>query len=194
MAYWIGVLTTQEYRAERLGQPSTVRVGGAVSAGPAVPRTGDEVVLVAAADDGGAVPAPRPVVFGLGRIRGEEPVEVAYTHRFFDAPLPAAGPLAPATVPGLHPLAPGDYADLAQQLGAETPVPGPPPRNWLVSVALPIEAGTPAEAVQAFWTYVEQLGPSQLPAFVSPSGDELAMQAYLLGEPANQDPEEDDEA
>jgi hypothetical protein len=65
--------------------------------------------------------------------------------------------------------------------------------DWLVSVALPIEASTPAEAVRAFWTYVRQLGPTQLPAFVSPSGDELAMQAYLVGEPTNLDPEDDDD-
>lgn len=64
-------------------------------------------------------------------------------------------------------------------------------QDWLVSVCLPIEAGTPAEAVRAFWGYVGQLGAAQLPTFVSPSGDELAMQAYLLGEPTDLDPEQD---
>ena len=54
------------------------------------------------------------------------------------------------------------------------------------------DAGSKAEAVREFWTYVDKLGPSQLPAFVWPRGDELAMQAYLLGERVNLDPEEDE--
>ncbi|GIH11285.1 hypothetical protein Rhe02_93520 [Rhizocola hellebori] len=61
----------------------------------------------------------------------------------------------------------------------------------MVSVALPIEAGSPAEAVAEFWRYVTELGPAELPAFVSPAEDELAMQAYVADEPAPQDPEED---
>jgi len=65
--------------------------------------------------------------------------------------------------------------------------------TWLVSVALPIEAGTPADAVRQFWSHVVELGPAELPTYVWPSGDELAMQAFVLGEEANQDPEEDDE-
>jgi hypothetical protein len=63
--------------------------------------------------------------------------------------------------------------------------------SWLVSLDLPIEAGSPAEAVAEFWAYVRELGPAQLPAFVSPRGNELAMQAYLLDAPVNLDPEED---
>lgn len=66
-------------------------------------------------------------------------------------------------------------------------------RTWLVSVDLPIEADTPAEAVAAYWRYLAELGPDELPAFVSPLEDELAMRAYVGGEPANLDPEEDDE-
>ena len=66
-------------------------------------------------------------------------------------------------------------------------------KNWLVSVAMPIEADSPAEEVRQFWTYVAELGPAELPAFVWPSGDELAMQAFVLGVEANQDPEEEDE-
>jgi hypothetical protein len=62
---------------------------------------------------------------------------------------------------------------------------------WLVSVTLPIEADSPAEAVDEFWHYVTTLGPAELPAFVSPLRDELAMQAFVKGEPANLDPEED---
>jgi|SRR6476660_3980378 len=64
-------------------------------------------------------------------------------------------------------------------------------RTWLVSVDLPIEAATPADAVHQFWSYVRQLGPSELPAYVRPSDDELAMRAYVLGVEVNQDPEED---
>ena len=64
-------------------------------------------------------------------------------------------------------------------------------QTWLVSLDLPIEAPTPAEAVRLFWSYVRDLGPAELPAFVSPAGDELAMQAFVLGEEANQDPEEE---
>jgi len=67
-----------------------------------------------------------------------------------------------------------------------------PRPTWLVSLDLPIEAATPAEAVNLFWAYVRELGPDQLPTFVSPSGDELSMQAMLGGEPVNLDPEEDD--
>ena len=63
---------------------------------------------------------------------------------------------------------------------------------WLVSVALPIEARTSAAAVRQFWSHVLELGPAELPTYVWPSGDELAMQAFVLGEEANQDPEEDE--
>jgi hypothetical protein len=63
--------------------------------------------------------------------------------------------------------------------------------RWQVSVSLPIEADSPADAVAGFWAYVSQLGPDQLPAYVSPAGDELAMRAYLHNEPTNLDPEED---
>jgi hypothetical protein len=67
-----------------------------------------------------------------------------------------------------------------------------PKSEWFVTVALPIEASSRAEAVSEFWAYVDSLGPLELPAYVWPRGDELAMQAYLLGEPTNLDPEEDD--
>ena len=57
----------------------------------------------------------------------------------------------------------------------------------------PIEASSPAEAVRQFWSHVLELGPAELPTYVWPSGDELAMQAFVLGAEANQDPEEEDE-
>jgi hypothetical protein len=63
-------------------------------------------------------------------------------------------------------------------------------RTWLVSIDLPIEAGSPAAAVELFWSYLRELGPDELPVFVSPVEDELAMQAYLGGEPHDLDPED----
>jgi hypothetical protein len=65
-------------------------------------------------------------------------------------------------------------------------------KSWLVTVALPIEASSPAEAVGEYWRYVRELGPGELPAYVSPMGDELDMIPYVGGEPTNLDPEEDD--
>jgi hypothetical protein len=64
-------------------------------------------------------------------------------------------------------------------------------KRWMVTVALPIEAASEAEAVAEFWRYVAELGAEELPAFVSPAGDELAMQAYVADEPAPLDPEDD---
>jgi hypothetical protein len=109
---------------------------------------------------------------------------VAYTRRSFDDPAVAErlrldGPVTP--------LDPATYRSLAARLA-----PAVDSQTWLVSLDLPIEAPSAAEAVRLFWTYVMELGPRELPAFVSPAGDELAMQAFVLGEEANQDPEEDD--
>jgi hypothetical protein len=172
MACWAVVVSAERYAAERLFQYESLDLP---AAGPA---PGDEVVLV-------AVGSP-PVVFGLGRVRDGA---VAYTHRSFDAPVPASD--APAhDGPGVHPLDPVDFAALADRVGADRRV-DVAKREWLVSVDLPIEAPSAAEAVRAFWTYVTTLGPRELPAFVAPVGDELAMRAYVLGEPANLDPEED---
>jgi len=66
-----------------------------------------------------------------------------------------------------------------------------PRARWLVSVALPIEASSPAEAVREFWAYVDSLGPDELPAFVSPAADELAMRAFVMDREAVLDPEDD---
>jgi len=65
-------------------------------------------------------------------------------------------------------------------------------KAWLVNVALPIEAESPAEAVGEYWRYVAELGSAQLPAYVCPVGDELAMTPFVAGAPTNLDPEEDD--
>lgn len=64
-------------------------------------------------------------------------------------------------------------------------------RTWLVSLDLPIEAADPAEAAAEFWHYLRELGPDRLPVFVAPLGDELAMRAYLSGQPHDLDPEDE---
>jgi hypothetical protein len=64
-------------------------------------------------------------------------------------------------------------------------------KQWLVSVALPIEADTPDGAVREFWRFLAELGPAELPAYVWPPGDELAMLAFLEDGPAPLDPEDD---
>jgi hypothetical protein len=171
MAHWVVVVPPSRYEDERLVYRDTL----AVSAdGPA---DGDAAVLVAA--------LPEPVVFGLGRFGGPG---VAYTHRVFDDPQPADG-LAPGE-PGVYRLDPAAFAAVAGKIGAQHRVDAPR-RVWLVSVDLPIEASSRAEAVRTFWSYVQRLGPRELPAFVSPAGDELAMQAYVLGEETSLDPEEE---
>src|SRR6266705_483701 len=127
---------------------------------------GDQVVLVAG-----------DVVFGFAVVVRDG--WLRYTRRLFDTPLPASG-----LVPG--PLAPDAYAALVAQAGPAQPV-----RTWMGGVDLPIEAESPGEAVRQYWSYLKELGPGELPAYVSPAGDELAMQAYLLGDPTSLDPEED---
>jgi hypothetical protein len=174
MGRWAMVVAAERYAQERLVAHDAVELTGA---GPA---PGDEVALVAAADP--------PLVFGLGRVTPE--TTVAYTHRLLDEPVVAAS-LAFA-VPGAHPLDEAAWQAVTSGITADHRVDADK-RTWLVSVDLPIEAPSPAEAVRIFWSYVQELGPRELPAFVSPSGDELAMQAFVLGEPANQDPEEDDD-
>jgi hypothetical protein len=199
MAQWAVVLPADRYEAERLFHhdrvelPELIGAGGRLShadgvpaplaatthADPSVaataPAPGDEVLLLAE--------LPRPAIVALGRV--EAGGAIAYTRRGFDAPQPA-GEL-PLDGPVTR-LEPASFRALAGRLA-----PPADPRTWLVSVDLPIEAATPAEAVRQFWSYVMQLGPRELPAFVWPAGDELAMQAYVLGEEANQDPEEDDD-
>jgi hypothetical protein len=65
--------------------------------------------------------------------------------------------------------------------------------KWQVSVTLPIEAPTAAEAVARFWAYLHLLGPELLPAYVWRNGDDLAMRPYVLDHEVNLDPEGDDE-
>ena len=161
VGYRVGYVSAQRYAQERL-------VGNVEVSLPGCPA-GERVVLVAQTDP--------PVVFGFGRAVRDGVVR--YTRRLFDNPLPADG-LADG------PLSPESYADMAARAGQASPV-----RTWLVGVDLPIEADSPAEAVRRYWSYLRELGPTELPTYVAPVDDELAMQALLVGEPAPLDPEED---
>jgi hypothetical protein len=179
MAHWAVVLPAERFEEERLFAHDSVRLPG-----PG-PQPGDVALLVA---DG-----PEPVLFGLGRVRADgspdrAPV-VVYTHRMLDEPVPVGG--LELSGPGVYPLEPAVFAASADEIDSYRRVDGPK-RTWLVSVDLPIEAASPAEAVRLFWSYVYELGPKELPAFVMPTGNELAMQAFVLGVESSQDPEEDD--
>jgi hypothetical protein len=168
MGYWAVIIPADRWADERLFHHDTLTA--AVPGG----RPGDDVLLVA---------GDEPQAVALGRLTG--PTEITYTRRAFDRPVPADDLKLTEDVTGLD-------AELFQRVAAR--LAGPADRKpWLVSVAMPIEADSPAEAVRQFWTYVAELGPAELPAFVWPSGDELAMQAFVLGVEANQDPEEEDE-
>ncbi|HEX6500270.1 MAG TPA: hypothetical protein VF054_14750 [Micromonosporaceae bacterium] len=171
MRHWVVTVPEERYAIERLYHNERLDLPN-----PGDLIVGDRVVLLA--------PGRPPVVFGLGRVAAAQPgrVSVEYERRLFDTPLPAddvvVGPVAADTYHSI---------EAAARRAAVVP-----DRTWLVSVDLPIEAPSPAEAVRRFWSYVRQLGPRELPAFVSPADDELAMQAYVLGEQANLDPEEDE--
>lgn len=203
MAHWIAVVPEERFFAERLFHHDTVEIPTETAERP---EPGDDVVLVA---DGAT-----PLVFGLGQVSGpaatvrggaydaddpdapggppvEVPLTVAYTHRLLDDPIPAGdlglrdAPAATTTLSHEH------FAELAGQVRPQHAVDAPR-REWLVSVDLPIEATSPSEAVRQFWSYVMSLGPQELPAFVAPADDELAMQAYVLGEETELDPEDSD--
>ncbi|GAB3144280.1 hypothetical protein GCM10027290_22260 [Micromonospora sonneratiae] len=192
---WAVLLPTARYEAERLFHHETLELTG-FEDGASRPVPGDQVLVVVEAED-----SKSPLVVALGRVAGSPGVEtdpddpqsgqleplplvVTYTHRAFDEPVPADQLVltGPATL-----IDTATYRELANRIG-----PAPDRRGWLVSLDLPIEASSPAEAVRIFWSYVMELGPRELPTFVSPVGNELAMQAFVLGVEANQDPEEDD--
>jgi hypothetical protein len=168
MAQWSVIIPDEQWATERLFQLDVVTV----ASGPAQAAAGDDVVLVA-----------EERVVALARVAKADggDLVLGYRRRAFDEPLPAeglsGGPLDAAT-----------FRRLAERLGADADR-----KPWLVSVAMPIEASNPAEAVRQFWSHVLELGPAELPTYVWPSGDELAMQAFVLGAEANQDPEEEDE-
>ncbi|MBU2663039.1 hypothetical protein KOI35_05910 [Actinoplanes bogorensis] len=173
MAQWAVIIPADQWATERLFHHDTVTVSG--GAGPVSPD--DEVLLVAEGD----VVALAQAVPGEG-----DELTLAYVRRAFDAPVSAAG-LALDDDARIVSLDPAVFRALAGTLGGAADK-----QTWLVSVALPIEAATPADAVRQFWSHVHELGPVELPTYVWPSGNELAMQAFVLGDEANQDPEEED--
>jgi hypothetical protein len=173
MAHWAVIIPADRWATERLYHHDTLTVPAAAGAVAA-----DDEVLVIADDH----------VVALARAGKSDHggLVLTYLRRAFDAAVPAEGlvldeELAPVEAETFHRLAAG----LGAAHGAEKP--------WLVSVTLPIEAATPAEAVRQFWSHVSEMGPAELPTYVWPLGDELAMQVYVLGEEANQDPEEEDD-
>ena len=191
--FWSIVVSADRYDAERLYRHDSLVLADTVGRDLTI---GDRVVLVAATET--------PVVFALGSVCAighdddatgpalddpESPlpetdqIAVRYERRMFDAPRLASG------LPMTHAVAEIDAGTWASISGSAT---GAAPRTWLVSLDLPIEAPTAGEAVRQFWTYVFELGPRELPAFVSPAGDELAMQAMVAGIEVNLDPEDDE--
>jgi hypothetical protein len=200
MRHWIGLVSAEQFATERLYARDQVELP--VADRSAAVEVGDRVVLVAAAAPAARPPTPR-LLFGHGVVRppadrsgvarGPGPVVVEYQDRRFDDPSPLPSDVLPeATNAGLFPLPAGQFARLATLVTAPADA-GDGRSTWFVSVALPIEAATRAEAVREFWAYVEKLGPRELPAYVWPRDDELAMQAFVLGAVTNLDPEQDDE-
>ncbi|MEV0650309.1 hypothetical protein AB0I28_34115 [Phytomonospora sp. NPDC050363] len=170
MAHWLIVVDTTEYERQRMYAADTVTLPGGGG-----PGDGDTALLAA---DG--------VLFGAGTVQGGEAV---YTHRVLEEP-PALEDSD--STPGARPLDGETYARLSSLIPA-TAVVTAPVRDYLVSVTIPVEASSPAEAARLYWSYVAELGPAELPAFVAPYGDELDMRAYVLGSPHEMDPEEEDD-
>jgi hypothetical protein len=190
--HWVALVSPECFADERLYAHESITLPAAPRA--PLPEAGQPVALLVDTDP--------PQLFALGRVtasgdRDSAPgdVTVEYTHRLFDDPTPVDEPSLALDHSALHrgvsPVAADAFERLAGLVAADRRVDADK-AGWLVSLALPIEAASPAEAVREFWTYVTRLGPRELPAFVWPTGDELAMQAYVLGEPTNLDPEEDD--
>ena len=177
MAHWAVIIPADRWATERLFHHDTLTLPGSPGAEPAA---GDDVVLVADGDE------PQAVALGTVKdVHDSGALLVAYRRRAFDQPAPTD---ELKLAEGITALEPEVFQRVAARLGGDLDR-----QTWLVSLDLPIEAATPAEAVRQFWSYVLELGPAELPTFVSPSGDELAMQAFVLGAEANQDPEEDDD-
>ena len=201
---WAIVVAADRFEAERLYQRDGIVLAGLAAGGVVL---GDRVMLVAAGQP--------PVVFALGTVSatqhetlsdgddldGTAPVDgdiaISYAARFFDDPRPVSAAVALVSAGDVVRIDESQwtaYADQTPGVAAseEAAEPGPTRQTWLVSLDLPIEASSAAEAVRQFWTYVADLGPRELPTFVSPAGDELAMQAMVAGVEVNLDPEEDE--
>ena len=175
MRDWSVPVPEARYREERLYRRDRMALPGVLG-----PAPGDRLVLVADL---------RPaLVFGWGRAVNTPAgrLDVVYTRRLFDDPVPGDDLRIPGDGLRVGPLGAQHLAKLKSAAGVPASV-----TSWLVSIDLPIEAETRGEAVRQFWSYVRELGPRELPTFVAPLRDELAMQAYVLGEQANLDPEED---
>jgi hypothetical protein len=178
MAVWAVTIPADQWATERLFHNESVTLKSAAgAAGP------DEEVLLVADDQ----------IVALARTvkTDADDLVLAYLRRSFDDPVPVGG-FAPAADGTATEVDPETFRRLVAALSGGPARPGPRP-SYLVSVALPIEAANPAAAVREFWSHVRELGPVELPTYVWPYGDELAMQAFVLGAEANQDPEEDDE-
>jgi len=171
MAHWAVIIPAEQWTTERLFHNEELTLAAVGVAAD------DEVLLIA--DD-------HVVALARAGKTSRDRLTLTYLRRSFDAPLPLEGLALTGEV---TPVEAGIFQRLAAGLGAR---PGAEQR-WLVSVTMPIEAGTPAEAVRQFWSHVAELGPAELPTYVWPLGDELAMQVYVLGDEANQDPEEEDD-
>ncbi|GGK83426.1 hypothetical protein [Mangrovihabitans endophyticus] len=176
MAQWAVIIPADQWAAERLFHHDTVAVPGTTGVDPA---PGDDALLVA----GGADPCA--VAVATIREARTGALLVGYRRRAFDEPVPVEDLKLSEAVTALDRV---DFDRVAARVGGRRVM-----TDWLVSVAMPIEAAQPAEAVRQFWSYVRELGPAELPALVWPSGKELAMQAFVLGTEANQDPEEEDD-
>ncbi|GIE80153.1 hypothetical protein Aph02nite_61030 [Actinoplanes philippinensis] len=165
MAQFVVIIPEGQWATERLFQHDAVTVPAVDSA-----EVGDEVLLVAESQ-----------VVALARVeKSDGELSLWYLRRAFDEAIPFEGSAGA--------IDEEIFQRYARRLG-----PPADRKPWLVSVAMPIEAANPAEAVRQFWSHVLELGPAELPTYVWPSGDELAMQAFVLGAEANQDPEEEDE-
>ncbi len=196
------MVAADRFEAERLYHRDGIVLAGLGAGGVVL---GDRVMLVAAGQP--------PVVFALGTVSathhealsdgddldGAAPADgdiaISYVARFFDdpQPVPAAVTLVSAgDVVRIDESLWTESADQTPGVAAPEAAADPARQTWLVSLDLPIEATSAAEAVRQFWTYVAELGPRELPTFVSPAGDELAMQAMVAGVEVNLDPEEDE--
>lgn len=168
MRYWLLLLNEDDFTEQQAYEVDSVKPVAGV---PAEAGEGDEVAL---AGPGG--------VFALGAVEGEA---VAYRRRL-EEPSEAAAAVAGVTdAEDWRSLGPQEWEELLGLLPTAERR-----SDWLVTLALPVEAVDRAEAVRLFWSYVRSLGPTELPTFVARYGHEIDGTAFLLGAEHEQDPEE----